>query len=258
MCNQQQLWYKGITIEAQICYDNCEVIVMKKIYVAEDDRNICDIICTHLTQNGYEVKGFPDGEELLCSYKQYPCDLIITDIMMPKMNGYDLCKEIRKDSLIPLIMISANNDEVDRILGLELGSDDYIGKPINMRELTVKVKNALRRMEVMTVAVQPSSVLSYLDVSLDLESRTAYISDEPFDVTVKEFDLLELLFKNVNKAFSRENIIRSVWQYDFDGDARQVDQLIKRLRKKMLLANTLCEIKTVWGFGYKIGGSDEK
>ncbi len=231
---------------------------MKKIYIAEDDKNICDIIATHLSQNGYEVVGFADGESLLCEYKKSPCDLIITDIMMPKMNGYDLCKEIRKDSLIPLIMISANNDDVDRILGLELGGDDYIGKPINMRELTVKVKNALRRMEVMTASAKEKSVLSYLDLSLDLESRIAYISEKQFDITVKEFDFLELLLKNVNKAFSRENIIRSVWQYDFDGDTRQVDQLIKRLRKKMILASALCEIKTVWGFGYKIGGDDEK
>ncbi len=231
---------------------------MKKIYIAEDDKNILDIIITHLSQNGYQVQGFSDGEALLNMHKKAPCDLIITDIMMPKMNGYDLCKEIRKDSLIPLIMISANNDQVDRILGLELGSDDYIGKPINMRELTVKVKNALRRMEIMSAPPRLSSVLVHLDLSLDLESRTAYISDKIFDITVKEFDLLELLLINKNKAFSRENIIRSVWQYDFDGDTRQVDQLIKRLRKKMLLASALCEIKTVWGFGYKIGGDDEK
>ncbi len=231
---------------------------MKKIYIAEDDKNILDIIITHLSQNGYEVQGFSDGEALLGEHKKAPCDLIITDIMMPKMNGYDLCKEIRKDSLIPLIMISANNDDLDRILGLELGSDDYIGKPINMRELTVKVKNALRRMEIMSTPPKTTSLLTYLDLALDLESRTAYISDQVFDITVKEFALLELLLVNKNKAFSRENIIRSVWQYDFDGDARQVDQLIKRLRKKMLLASASCEIKTVWGFGYKIGGGDEK
>ncbi len=231
---------------------------MKKIYIAEDDKNICDIIVTHLTQNGYDVKGFADGQTLLHEHEIKPCDLIITDIMMPNMNGYDLCKEVRKQSLIPLIMISANNDEVDRILGLELGSDDYIGKPINMRELTVKVKNSLRRMEAMGTKPETPSVLSYLDLSLDTESRTAHISDKIFDITVKEFDLLELLLLNKNKAFSRENIIRTVWQYDFDGDTRQVDQLIKRLRKKMLLASSLCEIKTVWGFGYKIGGGDEE
>ncbi len=233
---------------------------MKKIFVAEDDKNICDILITHLAQNGYEVQGFIDGESLLNSFEKNPCDLIITDIMMPKMNGYDLCKEIRKITMIPLIMISANNDEVDRILGLELGGDDYIGKPINLRELTVKVKNALRRMEMLSSPQTPNkaSVLNYLDLSLDTESRVAFTDGKTLEVTTKEFDLLELLLKNPNKAFSRENIIRSVWQYDFDGDTRQVDQLIKRLRKKMLLANVLCTVKTVWGFGYKIGGEDDK
>lgn len=236
---------------------------MKKKYIAEDDKNICNILITHLEQSGYIAEDFHDGESLLSKFKKVPCDLLITDIMMPKMNGYDLCKEVRKESMIPLIMISANNDEIDRILGLELGADDYIGKPINLRELTVKIKNSLRRMDTLQEPKELKeeksvSTLTHLDVTLNLESRTAYISDKVFEVSIKEFELLELLLKNVNKAFSRENIIRIVWQYDYDGDARQVDQLIKRLRKKMFLANSLCEIKTVWGFGYKVGCRDEK
>lgn len=231
---------------------------MKKIYIAEDDKHISQILQTHLEQNAYDVSSFSDGQALLEAYNALPCDLIITDIMMPRMNGYDLCKEIRKTSLIPLIMISANNDEVDRILGLELGGDDYIGKPINLRELTVKVKNALHRMTLINQSPSPSHNLSHLDLSLDLESRSAQIAGDFFEVTTKEFDFLELLLNNVGKAFSREQIIRAVWQYDFDGDSRQVDQLIKRLRKKMLLLGSDCEIKTVWGFGYKIGGDDEK
>ncbi len=231
---------------------------MKQIYIAEDDKNICDILTVHLTQNGYEVKTFPNGESLVCEFKKNPCDLIITDVMMDKMNGYELCKEIRKISLVHILMVSANNDEIDRLLGLELGADDYIGKPINLRELTVKIKNALRRLDLIASPAFNNSVLTYLDVSLDTESRLVYISDKLFDVTTKEFDLLELLLKNINKAFSRENIIRNVWQYDFDGDARQVDQLVKRLRKKMILIGSLCEIKTIWGFGYKIGAQDEK
>lgn len=231
---------------------------MKKLYIAEDDPSISEILKTHLEQNDYEIQCFPEGQSLLTAFENAPCDLVITDIMMPVMNGYDLCREIRKTSLIPLIMISANNDEVDRILGLELGGDDYIGKPINLRELSIKVKNALRRMEVIQKVILPSSSIAHLDLTLDLEQRCAKISDELFDLTTKEFDFLELLIKNVGKAFSREQIIKQVWQYDFDGDTRQVDQLIKRLRKKMLLVGAECEIKTVWGYGYKIGGNDEK
>ncbi len=231
---------------------------MKRIFIAEDDKNICDILTVHLEQNGYDVTVFGDGEHLLAEFRKCPCDLIITDIMMPKMNGYELCKEIRAISLVHILMISANNDEIDRLLGLELGADDYIGKPINLRELTVKVKNALRRIDLLASAERDKNVLIHLDVKLDIDSRLVYISDKLFDVTTKEFDLLELLLRNINKAFSRESIIRTVWQYDFDGDARQVDQLIKRLRKKMLLVGSLCEIKTVWGYGYKIGSQDEK
>lgn len=231
---------------------------MKKIYIAEDDQSISAILKTHLEQNGYEITCFPEGFSLISEFDRKPCDLIITDIMMPIMNGYDLCREIRKSSLVPLIMISANNEEVDRILGLELGGDDYIGKPINLRELSIKVKNAIRRMEVIQQIVLPKSSVGHLDLTLDLEQRSANISGELFDLTTKEFDFLELLINNVGKAFSREQIIKQVWQYDFDGDTRQVDQLIKRLRKKMLLFGAECEIKTVWGFGYKIGGNDEK
>lgn len=231
---------------------------MKKIYIAEDDKSISDILCTHLEQNGYEVECFSHGQSLLARFSTSPCELIITDIMMPIMNGYDLCKEIRKSSLIPLIMISANNDEADRLWGLELGGDDYIGKPINLRELTIKVKNALRRMEVIQSSPSTHQCIKHLDLTLNLESRRAEINHELFELTTKEFDFLELLLSNVGKAFSRESIIQEVWQYDFDGDTRQVDQLIKRLRKKMLLLGTECEIKTVWGFGYKIGGNDEK
>lgn len=233
---------------------------MKKIFIAEDDKNICNILITHLEQNGYIAKEFSNGSALLDAFLIEPCDLIVTDITMPKMNGYDLCKEIRKKSIIPLIMISANNDEIDRILGLELGADDYIGKPINLRELTLKIKNALSRIDVLAESTEEKNTpfLTYLDLALDLESRSAYINKNLFEVTNMEFDLLELFLKNVNKAFSRESIIHNVWQYDYDGDTRQVDQLIKRLRKKMLLVHSLCELKTVWGFGYKVGGRDEK
>ncbi len=234
---------------------------MKKIYIAEDDPIIAEILSTHLEQNGYKLEHFTDGKSLLETFYKNPCDLVITDIRMPVMDGYELCREIRKSSFIPVIMISANNEEVDRILGLELGGDDYIPKPINLRELSVKVKNSLRRMDVMSQQCQnreTSPCLEHLDLILNMEQRQATISGDLFELTTKEFDFLELLMKNVGKPFSREQIIKQVWQYDFDGDTRQVDQLIKRLRKKMLLLGTACEIKTVWGFGYKIGASHEK
>ncbi len=229
---------------------------MKKvIYVADDDKNICQLLVTHLEQSGYEVQGFEDGEKLLARFLVTPCDVVVTDIKMPHMSGYDVCREIRKVSRVPIIMISAHNEEIDRVLGLELGSDDYIGKPISFRELTIKVKHLLwRATPDMAVATH---ILGYKDLKVDQQAHTVTVDGQPFLVTPKEFDLLVLLLSHLHCVFSREQIIEHVWQYEFDTDTRQVDHLIKRLRKKMLLQDTQCQIKTVWGVGYKIGGEDE-
>ncbi|OOB77932.1 MAG: hypothetical protein ATN34_02915 [Epulopiscium sp. Nele67-Bin002] len=220
------------------------------IYTAEDDKNINNLIVTHLKNNGYDVKGFPNGEALLNEFKIKPADLIITDIMMPKMTGYDLCKHIRQSSNIPIIMISANNDEIDRVLGLELGADDYIGKPISFRELGIKVKNLLRRTK---PEHDKEEILSHEDLKLDLSAHTAKIGDKPLALTPKEFDLLKLFLSSINRAYTREQIISQVWEYEYDADTRQVDHVIKRLRKKMLEHGAQCQIQTVWGVGYKIG-----
>ena len=230
---------------------------MKKIYVADDDKQICELLKSHLTSAGYEVSVFYDGKSLLDAFSAHPCDLIITDIVMPEMTGYDLTREIRKTSLVPIFMISANNDEIDRVLGLELGSDDYISKPISFRELLIKIKNTFFRLESYE-STEKESVLSCLDLKLDPGSRQAYIGDTPLPTTAKEFDLLALFLKNQKRAFSREQIIEKVWGYDYYGDSRQVDHIIKRLRKKMLGLGGQCMIQTVWGYGYRIGEPDEK
>ncbi|OOO00262.1 MAG: hypothetical protein ATN35_08125 [Epulopiscium sp. Nele67-Bin004] len=227
------------------------------IYTAEDDKNIGNLLVTHLQNNGYTVKGFSNGQELLDEFKITPCDLIITDIMMPVMGGYELCKQIRTISMVPIIMISANNDEIDRVLGLELGADDYIGKPISFRELCIKVKNLLMRAK-FTAEKDNKEVARHKDLSMDFDAHVVKIGEKVLTVTPKEFDLLKLFITHKNRAFSREQIINSVWEYDYDGDARQVDHVIKRLRKKMLEHNAECQIQTVWGIGYKIGGEDEK
>lgn len=228
---------------------------MKLIYVADDDLNICNLMKSHLEKEGYAVETFSNGEKLLQSFEEKNCDLIITDIMMPLMGGYDLCREIRKKSMIPIYMISANNEEIDRVLGLELGSDDYISKPISFRELTAKIKNTFRRIEAyQNPLVLEEDCIACKDLKLIKVSREVYIGNILLQTTAKEFDLLLLLLENKNQAFSREHIIDSVWGYDYYGDTRQVDHMIKRLRKKMLLENSECQIQTVWGFGYKIQG----
>ncbi len=227
------------------------------IYASEDDKNICDLLVMHLRNNDYEVYGFEDGQALLEAFKVKPCDLIITDIMMPNMSGYELCKAIRTMSMIPIIMISANNDEIDRVLGLELGADDYIGKPISFRELSIKVKHLLMRSNFM-VEKENKEIISHKDILVDIIGHTVKIGEKILPVTPKEFELLKLFIENKNRAFSREEIISKVWEYDYDGDTRQVDHVIKRLRKKMLEYKAECQIQTVWGIGYKIGAEDEK
>jgi len=230
---------------------------MKKIYVADDDKNICELLESHIANAGYDVKVFYNGKSLLDAFLDEPCDMIITDIVMPQMSGYDLCKQIRKISSIPIFMISANNDEIDRVLGLELGSDDYISKPISFRELLIKIKNTFSRLQSYEKP-DKQNIIFCEGLSLNLDSREVFIGDTLLATTAKEFELLNLFLSNQNHAFSREQIIESVWGYDYYGDTRQVDHIIKRLRKKMLELNSVCRIQTVWGFGYKIGDTNEE
>lgn len=221
------------------------------IYIADDDKNICNILKTQLESENYLVKEFYNGEDLLNEFKNTPCSLIITDIMMPKLSGYELCKEVRKFSDIPIIMVSAKDEEIDKILGLELGSDDYISKPFSLREISIKTKNMLRRTRIIPVSTN-EDILNIKNLKILKNNREIIINDEEFKTTTKEYELLLLLIENKNKPYSREMIIENVWGYDYFGDTRQVDHLIKRLRKKMLLAGSNCNIETVWGYGYKV------
>ena len=221
------------------------------IYIADDDKNICNILKTQLESENYQVKEFYNGEDLLNEFKNTPCNLVITDIMMPKLSGYELCREIRKFSDIPIIMVSAKDEEIDKILGLELGSDDYISKPFSLREISIKTKNMLRRASIIPVSTD-EEVLIIKNLKILKINREIFINDEEFKITIKEYELLLLLIENKNKPYSREMIIEKVWGYDYFGDTRQVDHLIKRLRKKMLLAGANCNIETVWGYGYKV------
>ena len=227
---------------------------MKLIYVADDDKNICALLKSHIESEGYKVEVFSNGKELLDAFRMKPCDMVITDIMMPQLGGYDLCREIRKESMIPVFMISANNDEIDRVLGLELGSDDYISKPISFRELNAKIKNTFKRIEMYENPRESGKdEITVKDLTLNKANRQVTIGGEVLQTTAKEFEMLLFFLSNLNRAFSREQIIEKIWGYDYYGDSRQVDHMIKRLRKKMLEAEAQCQIETVWGFGYKIG-----
>ncbi len=223
---------------------------MSLIYVADDDKNLCEILKQHLNNEGYDVQTFLSGLSLLEAFHQTSCHLIISDIMMPDMNGYELCKSVRSISDVPFIMLSAKSEEIDRILGLELGSDDYISKPFSLREITIKVRNMLRRSS--KTIVKDLNKLSCKDLELLLDERLALISSNLIQVTAKEFDLLEFFLKNKNVALSREKIIENVWEQDIIIESRQVDHLIKRLRKKLIEKESEFRIETVWGYGYKV------
>lgn len=231
----------------------------KKIYVVDDDETIRLIVLRYLEAEGYAVTGFADGESALCAFADAPPDMFILDIMMPGIDGLEVCRLLRATSQIPIIMVSAKDDEIDRIVGLELGSDDYLSKPFSPRELLARVKTVFRRfhvgMQQQSLATAPAPLPeshTLRDLKLFPEERRAECQNADLPLTTKEYDLLYFLARHINKAFTREQLLTQVWGYEYIGDERAIDDLVKRLRKKLKLADSVCEIKTVWGYGYKV------
>jgi len=223
----------------------------QKVLVIEDEENVSELISLYFDKAGYEVITAIDGADGIEKTRQYRPDIIILDLMLPGMDGLDVCKEIRKTSNIPIIMLTARVDEVDRVLGLEIGADDYITKPFSPRELLARVKAVLRR-----AAYVPSpdeqQVLNLPGLSVSKISREVIVGDRRVDLTPKEFDLLWYLASNRNRVFTREQLLEQVWAYqEFYGDERTVDQHIKRLRRKIENNGSSCRITTIWGVGYK-------
>ncbi len=223
---------------------------MKKILVVEDEKRIREIIVMYLLKEGYEVADFDNADSAYDYLQSNPVDLVVLDIMMRGTNGLDLCKKIRKTSEVPIIFVSARNEELDRILGLELGADDYLPKPFSVRELVIRIKNILRRTE---GQFQPKSESIFArDLVIYPEQRIAKINESELVLTTKEFEVLKYLVENKGYPLSRDKIIQNIWGYEYDGYDRNVDDTIKRLRKKLKEANSRVEVQTVWGFGYKI------
>lgn len=226
----------------------------KMIYVVDDEPKIRELIKTYLLKEGYDVEVFPDGKIAYESFLRIPSDMLILDIMMPGMDGYALCREIRKSSEVPIIMVSAKDDEFDRVLGLELGSDDYISKPFSPRELVARVKSIFRRIkdEPQVIHELRTSEIKCMDIVLYMDERRVVKDRNEIELTAKEYDFILFLAKNKNRVFTREQLINSIWGYDYIGDTRAIDDLVKRVRKKIADAGSQLEITTVWGYGYKI------
>ena len=217
-----------------------------KILVVDDESRMRKLVRDFLTRQNYEVLEAADGEEALdIFYKEKNIALIILDVMMPKINGWDVCREVRETSKVPIIMLTARSDERDELLGFDLGVDEYISKPFSPKILVARVEAILRR----TGQNNPEDVISAGGIVIDKAAHLATVDGKPMELSFKEFELLTYFLENQGIALSREKILNSVWNYDYFGDARTIDTHVKKLRNKLGACGSY--IKTVWGMGYK-------
>mgnify|MGYP000715619621 CR=1 FL=1 len=205
----------------------------KRVLVVDDEKLIVKGIRFSLEQEGMEVDCAYDGEEALEKAKEKEYDMILLDIMLPKLTGLEVCQQIREFSSVPIIMLTAKGEDMDKILGLEYGADDYITKPFNILEVKARIKAIMRRMRKEEAKESFGKTLVSGDLKLDCEGRRVFIAGKEINLTAKEFDVLELLAKNPNKVYSRENLLNLVWGYEYPGDVRTVDVHIRRLREKI-------------------------
>lgn len=222
------------------------------VYVVDDEKTITDIVKFNLVQEGFEVKTFPDGKEALEAVYEKPCDLMLLDVMMPGIGGFEVLKTLRKTYTFPILMLTAKEEEVDKVLGLELGADDYIVKPYSMRELIARVKANLRRVQTLNTA---GDLTKFGDLVIDSGKYEAQIDGESVNLTTREFELLKFLSDSQGQVFTREQLLQEVWGYEYFGDIRTVDVTIRRLREKIEKPGEDPRyIITKRGIGYYFGG----
>ncbi len=223
----------------------------KKVLVVDDEKLIVKGIRFSLEQDGMEVECAYDGEEALQMAKEKIFDIILLDVMLPKLNGFEVCQQIREFSNVPIIMLTAKGDDMDKILGLDYGADDYITKPFNILEVKARIKAIMRRYAKQETKKDDSQILEVKDMKLDCEGRRVYIEEREINLTAKEFEVLELLVRNPNKVYSRENLLKLIWGADYPGDVRTVDVHIRRLREKIEKKPSDPKyVHTKWGVGY--------
>ena len=225
----------------------------KRVLVVDDEKLIVKGIRFSLEQDGFEVACAYDGEEALQMAKEMEYDMVLLDVMLPKLNGFEVCQAIREFSEMPIIMLTAKGDDMDKILGLEYGADDYITKPFNILEVKARIKAILRRNSKKSrqEPQQTKKVIEAGDLTLDSDSRRVFIASREINLTAKEFDLMELLMRNPNRVYSRENLLDLIWSYEYRSDIRTVDVHIRRIREKLETVPAEPEyIMTKWGVGY--------
>ena len=221
-----------------------------KILVVDDDENICELLKLYFENEGYGVKLAHDGAEGINFFKIYEPDLVLLDIMLPKKDGWQVCREIREMSSKPIVMMTAKGEVFDKVLGLELGADDFVVKPFDMKELSARVKAVLRRCQAHTNQ-NDDEVIKFDNIEISHQKYELKLRGKPVDVPPKELELLYFLASNYNRVFTRDQLLDKVWGFDYLGDSRTVDVHVKRLREKLEGVSDKWMLKTVWGVGYK-------
>lgn len=229
--------------------------MMTKVLVIDDDSSICELLRMYLEKEGYEVRTASDGAEGIAAFRLHEPDVVLLDVMLPKKDGWQVCREIRDHSAKPLIMLTAKGDTIDKVLGLELGADDYVVKPMDMKELLARIKAVMRR-----YAKHESTdgeLVKFDNIEISLQKYELRIKGRIVDLPPKELELLYFLASNYNRVFTRDQLLDKVWSFDYLGDSRTVDVHIKRLREKLDGASDKWTLKTVWGVGYKFELSED-
>ncbi len=219
-----------------------------KVLIIDDDVNICELIRLYLEKEDYDVRAAHDGIKAVDIFREFTPGILILDIMLPRADGWTVCREVRKTSSVPIIMLTAKGETFDKVLGLELGADDYIVKPFDPKELVARVKAVLRRYEHKEAEVLE---ISFPNLNINKSNYIVTVGENELDLPPKELELLFFLATNPNKVFTREQLLEHIWGFDFYGDSRTVDVHIKRIREKIDLPDQTWQLKTVWGVGYK-------
>lgn len=233
---------------------------MKKILIADDNKQITLILSSYAKKEGLEPIVALDGKEALEKFSQHSGELamVLLDVMMPEVDGFEVCRRLRQQSMVPIIMITARGEDYDKIMGLDIGADDYVIKPFSAPEVMARVRAVLRRIGPQESEESTGQTLTYANLFINLDKYSVQIDGEDVQLTKKEIELLWTLAKNSTKVFSRDNLLDSIWGIDYFGDSRTVDSHIKRLRAKLdKFVHPLWEIKTIWGVGYRFEGHKE-
>ena len=227
-------------------------MALEKVLVVDDDPNICDVLMMYLENEGYSVILSYDGEEALVKFNALKPDIVLLDVMLPSMDGWQVCREIRKTSNTPIIMLTAKGETFDKVLGLELGADDYVTKPFDAKEVMARVKAVLRRASGSNDAEENSKkIVKYDNLEINIVNYELKVKGVPVDTPPKELELIYHFASNPNRVYTRDQLLDEVWGFDYYGDSRTVDVHVKRLREKLEGVSDKWSLKTVWGVGYK-------